>query len=111
VPSILQAHQVFSNLRWVAAALAVVAAMGAAYSLGSGVSLKKLILPAVVVMLSGALARVATTFKGKMEFQDYRYAAFLRDGHGNINPSNLLSPCLNLVAFLPSGETQPGGDY
>ena len=68
----MQAHQVFSNLRWVAAGLAVVAAMGAAYSLGSGASFKGLVLPALTLLISAALAQWSSRMKGLLEFQDYR---------------------------------------
>ena len=67
----VQAHHFFSNLRWVAAGLAVAAAMWAAYSLGGGASFKGLILPALTVLISGALATWSSNIKGRMEFQDY----------------------------------------
>ncbi len=62
----------FSKLQWVAAGLAVVAAIGASYALGGGASWKGLILPAVCVLLSGALAKWSSHMKAQMEFLDYR---------------------------------------
>jgi len=64
---------VFSNLRWVAAGLAVAAAVGASYSLGGGPSWKGLILPVLCVLLSGALAKWSSHMKGQLEFVDYRW--------------------------------------
>lgn len=60
------------SLRWVAAAAAVLAACGTFYTLGSGVSVKKLILPVLVTLLSAALAWTSQNLKKRFEFEDYR---------------------------------------
>ena len=68
----MQAYKVFKSLRWVAAGFAMAAACCAAYSLGSGFTFKKLVLPLIVTALSAALAWKSQDFKQRFEFVDYR---------------------------------------
>lgn len=66
------AHKTFGKLQWVAAAVCVLALLTAAHQLGSGWTLRKLVLPiaAVLAARAGLLAR---SFKQRLEFVDYRH--------------------------------------
>ena len=68
----LQAYSTFKALRWVGAAAAVLAACCAAFSMGSGFRLRKLVGPVLVTALSAALAWKSEAFKQQFEFVDYR---------------------------------------
>jgi len=70
--SMVQAHKTFGKLQWVAAAVCVLALLTAAHQLGSGWTLRKLVLPiaAVLAARAGLLAR---SFKQRLEFVDYRH--------------------------------------
>lgn len=68
----VQAHATFKALRWVAAGAAIATACAAAYSLGSGFTFKKLLLPFIATVISAAIAWKSQTFKQQFEFVDYR---------------------------------------
>ena len=72
-PVAVQAHKTFKALRWVAAGAGLLAALCAAFGLGSGGGVKRLLAPVIAAALSAALAWKSHTLKGQFEFQDYRW--------------------------------------
>ncbi len=63
----------FSRLQQLGTYAAVVGAAVAALSLSNGAPARKLIIPAAATVLAAAVAAISANFRGKLEFQDYRY--------------------------------------
>jgi hypothetical protein len=73
----LQAHKTFKYLQWIAAVVSVSMVILAAFSLGSGVTFKKLLLP-IAAVISAKAGLLAHSFKQRLEFVDYRWADPIR---------------------------------
>ena len=68
----MQAHQAFSKGQWIGAFGATFVAAYAAFALGNGSPLRKLVSPTLMAALFGAMSFISQRFKQKLEFTDYR---------------------------------------